>query len=366
MRQTLFALIGALVLAGWAAFAGEAHACAPAPRHGDDVRITDEEAVIVWDADSHTEHFIRHARFDASLTGGAAARDFGFLVPTPGLPTLTAAPESIFAELADETRPQVVEEDETGARFGCLCLGMRKSAPAAAPAPPEPVRIVSTQTVAGYDAVVLEADDPKALAGWLGAHGYEARPGLAEWLKPYVARKWKITAFRIAAAKEAGAQPRASVGTSAVRMTFTAAAPFFPYREPFEQRVDSAGPRSLRVYLVAGRRMSGGMGPGGGAWPGEVEYARPLERVVPLSRALPGELLPSAPWLTVFLDASSPREGSEDVYFAASPSENEVRRPPRVVVRDRTTLVPVDVLAVALAGVAVAAFFVRGYTRGRS
>jgi Uncharacterized protein conserved in bacteria (DUF2330) len=356
----------ALLALGWSALARPAHACAPAPRPGDDVRITDEEAVIVWDAASHTEHFIRHARFDASLRGGAAARDFGFLVPTPRLPTLTEAPESIFAELADESKPQVVEEEETGPRLGCLCFGVfSRKGVATAPAPPEPVRILSTQTVAGYDAVVLEADDAKALADWLGAHGYESRPALTEWLKPYIARKWKITAFKIAAGAGGDAQARATVGTSVVRMTFSTDAPFFPYREPYDQRIDAAGPRSLRVYLVAGRRMTGSLGLAGGAWPGEVEYARPLERIVPLSRALPGEVLPSAAWLTVFLDASSPRAGSDDVYFAPSPSDGELRRPPRVIVRDRTMLVPVDVLGLALAGVVVAAFFVRGYSRGR-
>jgi uncharacterized protein DUF2330 len=341
--------------------AGPARACAAAPRVGDVVRIADEEAVIVWDAASHTEHFLRHARFDASLKGGAQAQDFGFLVPTPRLPTLTEAPESIFADLADESKPAVVDEEQTGPRFGCLCGGFARKGVATAAAPREPVRILSTQTVAGFDAVILEADDAKALALWLGAHGYESRPALAEWLAPYVTQKWKITAFKIAAG---GGQAATGVGSSAVRMSFTTDAPFFPYREPFDQRVDAAGPRTLRVYFVSTSRMTGTLGRSGQAWAGQVEFARPLERILPLSRALPGEVLPSAPWLTVFLDSSSPRIGSDDVYFALS-SDGEVRPPPIVRYHDRSFFVPVDVLGVAFVGIAIAAFFVRGYSRGR-
>ncbi|MFO0618419.1 MAG: hypothetical protein U0414_37845 [Polyangiaceae bacterium] len=44
-----------------------------APR-GAEVAIANEEAGIVWDAKTKTEHFIRTARFVSS---------FGFLVPTP-------------------------------------------------------------------------------------------------------------------------------------------------------------------------------------------------------------------------------------------------------------------------------------------
>jgi hypothetical protein len=40
------------------------------------VRIAEEEAVIVWDPATKTEHFIRRAAFHST------ARQFGFLVPT--------------------------------------------------------------------------------------------------------------------------------------------------------------------------------------------------------------------------------------------------------------------------------------------
>ena len=45
-----------------------------------------------------------------------------------------------------------------------------------------PVRVVAEQRVAGYNAVVLEADSASTLADWLKAHGYAERAELSAWL----------------------------------------------------------------------------------------------------------------------------------------------------------------------------------------
>src|SRR4051794_32292921 len=51
-------------------------------RPDDAIRIAEESAIIVWDPVKKIEHFIRRAAFDTKLP------DFGFLVPTPTMPTL--------------------------------------------------------------------------------------------------------------------------------------------------------------------------------------------------------------------------------------------------------------------------------------
>lgn len=79
-----------------------ADACAPAPPAGEEVAIADEEAIIVWDAATKTEHFIRRAQF------GSTAKRFGFLVPTPAKPELGEIDSSIFADLAWQLRPEVI------------------------------------------------------------------------------------------------------------------------------------------------------------------------------------------------------------------------------------------------------------------
>jgi hypothetical protein len=73
------------------------------------------------------------------------------------------------------------------------------------------VRVLEEKQVGGHDAVVLEADSATALSGWPKKHGYVERPTLTEWLRPYVAQKWKLTAFKIAAS-----EPVQAISTSAV------------------------------------------------------------------------------------------------------------------------------------------------------
>ena len=76
-------------------------ACAPAPYAGDEIAIVEESALIVWDPATGTEHFIRRATFHGK------GRDFGFLVPTPSVPTLAEADDSIFSELTSWAQPEV-------------------------------------------------------------------------------------------------------------------------------------------------------------------------------------------------------------------------------------------------------------------
>src|SRR5215470_1170411 len=241
-------------------------ACAPAPRRGQFVRIAEESAVIVWDEKTRTEHFIRRATFDTD------APDFGFLVPTPSEPALAEVSDSRFDELEYYIRPKEVEQTEiTGVDFTPLLFGYFLIARPGSDSAriKSAVRVLSTQRVAGYDAVVLEADNAANLNRWLGEHGYDFRPSLTEWLAPYVNAHWKITAFKIA--KGAGNR---EVGTSAVRMSFKTDRPFFPYREPADQREakeSKSGDRLLRIFLFSSSRMDGTLGENAsGAWPGQI------------------------------------------------------------------------------------------------
>ncbi len=215
--------------------------------------------------------------------------------------------------------PKVIEKAEiTGVDFTPLLfvfflLPLPMNSP-----PMSEVRVLSAQRVAGYDAVVLEADNAAELNRWLDKRGYAFSPSLTEWLTPYVAAHWKITAFKIA--KDAGYR---EVGTSAVRMSFTTDRPFFPYREPADQREAKeaqAGDRLLRVFFLSSSRMDGALGDNAsGAWPGQTVWA---DRISEADRERFSSLVPSdsrlAPntWLSVFEDKSSPRPGTDEVYFA--------------------------------------------------
>jgi hypothetical protein len=294
-----------------------ARACAPVPPKGQHVEIAEESAIILWDAGSKTQHFIRRASFTTS------ASDFGFLVPTPSEPELAEASDQAFALLEVLTAPQIITQrirrDPNAKAAADLSKG---------------VRVLQNKRVGGYDAVVLEADHPSALADWLRKHDYASSPDLTGWLGPYVAAHWKVTAFKIA-----NDVPKApGVATSAVRMSFTTERPFFPYREPADQRRGGAakGPRLLRVYFLGSARMQGTLGEEG-EWPGQVVWAGPVarEHLLRLLK-LPEQTRPAKWWLTEFEDRSSPRPGTDDVYFTPSALQSPVARPPvvRYIYRD--------------------------------
>jgi Uncharacterized protein conserved in bacteria (DUF2330) len=304
--------------------------------------VADEEALIVWDAATHTEHFIRRARFRSTVP------DFGFLVPTPSRPQLAEARDSAFASLARAIEPEVLVREsqvyEPGALLLWPFLFTRAGRP---PLVATGVNVLETRRIAGYDAAVLQADDAKALLGWLGSHGYATRPELLQWLKPYVTGHWTITAFRVASGDEGPDE----IATSAVRMSFETDRPFFPYREPADQRVPGGPRRLLRVFAIASSRLEGRIG-AGDAWAGGLLYACPrgdlaasLEGVLPAPLSSPG-----TPWLMAWEDVSTPRPGVDDLFFSTAADQARVVPLPRLVENRRVVPIPLDVIGALALG----------------
>src|SRR5262249_2898063 len=158
---------------------------------------------------------------------------------------------------------------------------------------------------------------------WLGVHGYDSRPALLAWLEPYVKARWIITAFQIAKEDRGSA----SVSTRAVRMSFAAERPFFPYSEPPDEsaRALVRPARLLRVFCLGGGRVRGAFDGAKAGWKGRAVWAGPVggERRRELGKHL-GEKdvpLPEGAWLTVFDDHSSSRLRSPDVFFSTAPDQ---------------------------------------------
>ncbi|MEJ7730825.1 MAG: DUF2330 domain-containing protein [Polyangiaceae bacterium] len=323
-------LVGAAV-----ARASDAEACATASV--DPVAMAAEEALVVWDANAKVEHFVRRASFDT------AAKDFGFLVPTPGKPELAEADPGVFGRLAQAIAPEVVR-DERWLHAACWSAMMRLSAKSAAEveAAAAPVEVLETKRVAGFDAAVLRADDAGALRGWLEANGYPSREALVAWLEPYVAQRWTITAFKVA--RDEGA-PAAATGT--VRMSFATERPVYPYREPRDGAAQ--GGRSMRLYVVGPARMLAEAG--GAPWGAKAEFARTREGLAGLlAGAVPAGVAVPGGWLTSYLDTATKRPDA-DLVLSPSPTSPEVVPPPIVVPVYMAPPVPIEGLVV-LAGVA--------------
>jgi hypothetical protein len=310
-------------------------ACAPAPHLGDEIAVVEESAVIVWDAPSHTEHFIRRATFRGK------GRDFGFLVPVPDVPVLEAVSDELFDKLEERTERETVYTTRGELDFTPFVLLKWTHGSAILTGAAAPVEVLSTQKVGGYEAAILSATDAGALQKWLSENGYDATPDLVEWLDAYVRKQWKIAAFKIDASK-----PEAR--TSAVKMSFTAERPFFPYREPASQRrLASEKPenRALRVWFLGAERVVGRIGDGSTSWPAVLRRSDPL---------------PEAPRMTAFLDQSSIRPGVDDLFFLHSAVQSNYVEPPYVIETVDTTHVPLDLVAI---GLAIVAFAIRRVVR---
>ena len=349
---SLPALLG-LVLA-----AVPAPACAPAPMRGEYVEITNETALIVWDKDTKVEHFIRRANFQST------SPDFGFLVPTPSQPELAEADESVFDALAQYTAPKIEYRTVRKPRPRPREDATRDFPTAAAgPAPksaPRGVEVLEETEVGGQEAVVLKfrrgpksdvAEDAKELAEWLKKRGYEFGPQLANWLKPYIANDWVLTAFRIAKRVTVNTGPGPATARpainemqgKAVRMSFKTETPFYPYREPEAPAVEPKKPgnwyspgRFLRVFLMTNERGAATLGKKGPTWAATSPWSDKLNenqmQGVATKLKVSADLLKNATWLTEFEDRSSPRRGTDEVYFWPNSEIAPVHRP--VIVRE--------------------------------
>ena len=111
----LILLVGCVV--GLVSLPHPVGACAVVWPKNKPVSIASESAIIVWDASSKTEHFIRRASFSTT------AEYFGFLVPTPGKPTLSETDDDTFAPGQDHGPESCDDETAIGGR---LLPGLRR------------------------------------------------------------------------------------------------------------------------------------------------------------------------------------------------------------------------------------------------
>jgi hypothetical protein len=320
--KTLLALLALVVVV---LAAPPSDACCPAPPSGKPVVNADQSVIIVWDAASKTEHFIRRASFKSD------ADDFGFLVPTPKKPELEESGDGAFPLLAKITAPEVIKKARPSE--GCNgCLGMSKRAAVPAGQAPKSVEVLEEKTVAGFHATVLEATSASALVGWLKEHGYAFSPEVEAWAKPYVDGGWKITALRVA--KDPNAKTDARVAAASLRMTFKTDRPLFPYREPDPTQAApalGASSRLLRIYFVGDARYDGETAKempwtGTVAWSGKVT-AGDRDQALAMLKLAPAAT-PQEWWLTEFEDAWPYRKNPADLYFSKSQKQDTVKREP--------------------------------------
>lgn len=364
MIALAFLLLGTVGMV-WMFHPSEVDGCAVV-RRGDEkgasIRIAEEGAIIVWDPVKKIEHFIRRAAFDTQ------SPDFGFLVPTPTKPDLhDQVDDELFAAMDEWILPRTVvrERFRYTPLISTFCMNFTCSKPAATKSMEgeKSVRVLGEQEVGGFKAAILEADNTEDLSHWLKDNGYASDPELQSWLVPYVAEKWKITAFKIMKDPKTGGLAK----TKPVRMSFATDRPFFPYREPAE-KVDTKayrGERLLRVHCISTVRMEGKLG-NDAAWQVRTPWSDQLtddqRRRVARETGLTDADLPAQAWMTTFEDSASPRPGNGEVFFVPAPDRTAIR-PPDIIRYHDTLWIPLDVVLIGFVG--VARFVIRRWRRAR-
>ena len=311
-----------------------ARGCAIAPPKDGRIDISSENALVVYDSATKTEHFIRTASFNST------SADFGFLVPTPSKPDLSESSPDVFRELGEITKPRTVTKWRMKEpNIGCVMLPEANATfqHVGSAIKPGGVSVVERKRIGALDAVVLKADDPKMLRKWLIDNGYEARPQLDEWFKTYTANGWFLTAFKIAADDTPPAGERKTANNTAVRISFQTDTPVYPYREPADARTGDSRPRLLRLFVLSDSRVSGTVGTGDGAqaFPGGTIWSNKVSGGTLAKTKAVGKLpeaLGDRDWhLTEFEDRSSPRPGTDELYLNPAADQSPVERPPDVV-----------------------------------
>jgi hypothetical protein len=321
-----------------------ASACCPAPPSGKPVVNADQTVIIIWDAATHTEHFIRQASFKSDTD------DFGFLVPTPTQPQLEESGNEAFPYLRRLTEPEKREVPRPNG--GVSCIGC---APAATAPLPVKVTVLETKLVAGFDAAVLETKSAESLVHWLKDHGYAFSPEVQAWAKPYVENGWKITALKVA--KDKDGKDKRVVTASSLRLSFQTDHPLFPYREPDSKSSAAAlgaKDRLLRIYFLADARYQGELTKDA-AWTGKVAWAdklKPEDRMKLLEMLkLPETTGPAEWWLTEFEHDWPYALAPADVSFSRGADQGPVKRPP--ITEYVHSPWPTDVMVYAIGAVLV-------------
>lgn len=334
-------------------------ACCAVSPSGKPVVNADQTVILIWDPATKTQHFIRQASFKSD------ADDFGFIIPSPAQPQLDESGNEAFAVLRKLTEPEIRKVAQSRGS-GCSCSSQSRFAMVGSAIPK--VEVLEQKQVAGFDAVVLEAESADALVGWLKDHGYAFSPEVAAWAKPYVEMKWKFTALKVA--KTNGAQPAKSVDAAALRLSFKTDRPIFPYREPDSSKFASAlgaQSRLLRIYFVSDGRFEGTIGDerpwnATTAWSGPVSEAdrtRTLEML-----KLPPTTGPIQWRLTEFEHNWPYALAASDVFFRRSTDQNAIQRPP--IIQYVAAPLPADGAAYALAGAMILLPLVRKFRRRKS
>jgi len=215
-----------------------------------DINEPTQKAILVHDG--RQEDLLLQVKY------GGPVNDFGWLIPTPTLPTVQPASMECFYELSRYTQQIWERGYETHAGAGSFNG-------AASHGTPEPVKVIEIKTVGEYQIAVLSAQTAGSLQAWLGTNHFSFPRHQAEAIESYVKRQWYFVAVRIHLGDaDAGASgsPKPAATSSSVRATRKQLAQgelhplhlhFQTVRCVFPLKISSVNgrPSEVQVYVLA-------------------------------------------------------------------------------------------------------------------
>jgi len=115
------------------------------------------------------------------------AKDFAWVIPTPGKPEIFKSDSKIFATLDDITK---INGTGPGVVYNQSMLLGSSSVPSA-------VNVIEQKTVDIYDTTILQATDGTVLVKWLNGHGYTFPVNKSDMLQSYINNGWYFTVAKI-------------------------------------------------------------------------------------------------------------------------------------------------------------------------
>ena len=291
-RSTFVAAAGVL--------AASVNACCVAMPANTHVQLSSEDVIIVWDKAHGVEHFIRKAQFTSDQ------KDFGFIVPTPSMPTLSKVDEGAY----DDLKQLIPPPSPKG--MGCAISGDTGAMTMATRA----VTVLAEQQVGSYLATIVKATDGRSLAEWLAKNGFAQRPAMTEWLDFYAKQSWIFTALKYNMPNKP-ANPEEQY-TEAIRLSFKTDQPHYPYKMPTDTW-PSGYHRPMRVYFVSSSPVQAKYEGSGKYWEADNTFTGRIDdnilHTVAYALNLANSDMPEHATLTVFDNGDNPDGYGEDLIF---------------------------------------------------
>lgn len=264
-------------------------------------------SIIIYDSESQKVGLIPQISFSGR------PQDFCIIVPTPTAPRINTVAREAFYEVDRLTSPVRRERGS-----GCLSTeGILEGDDDDDFAQTSiDIDIISEQSVGGYNAVTLSADDPDALINWLEENNYKYAVQDKDTIDYYIQRGWVFTVMKI---DMSGVPEYYRYNLNPVLFRYSASSLVYPVRLT---SINSGDRTDIVTYILSDSKMT---------FPfARTEYANSIDdkEMQEILERYPafGGLIGQHRYLTKLRRTFSIMEMDEDIEITPAPGNEEFRK----------------------------------------